>query len=80
MTEYDWVMGLGISFFVAIVMTIATSYRENEFKPSGKVFFIFLTIGMAFSWYAQLIEAWYFILSFIATLIFIIFDTYNNRG
>jgi len=71
---YDWIIGLGLIFGLAFMITILLD-------GNGKVFFIFLTVLSAIMVYAAMLDLWVFIVSFIITLVFIISDfTAGNRG
>lgn len=75
---YDWIIGLGLAIIIAIAFTfINFQFRQGE--GSGLVFFAFLTLGMAISVYAGLLDLWYLVLSSIF-LIFILIFTSRSRG
>ena len=78
--DFDWILGLGLSIFIAIILTALVSVREGSISGSGKVFFMFLPIGLAVSVYADLIDLWIFILSFIFSIIIIFFEVKGNNN
>ena len=59
---------------IAIILTAVIGIKENKIEGSGKVFFIFLPLGLAISVYGGLIDLWIFILSFIFAIIIIFFE------
>ena len=76
---FDWIIGLAIGLLVAIVLTAGTSMKKGSLEGSGKVFFMFLPLGLAISVYAGLIDVWIFILSFIFAIIMIYFEIRSNN-
>ncbi len=78
MAEYDWILGLGVAFFIAGIMTIVVSYKDGQLQVNGKVFFFFLTIGLGISVYSGLIDFWYFVVSFLFSLILVFYEFYSR--
>lgn len=77
---FDWIIGLGLAFFVAIILTALVSIKDGSLSGSGRVFFMFLPIGLAISTFAGLIDLWIFVLSFIFSIIIIYFEVRGNNN
>lgn len=78
MAEFEWIIGLGLSIVIGIVMTVI-NYELREGEGSGLVFFCFLNIGLAVSAYAGLVPLWYFVLSSIFLIIILIYSATSGR-
>ena len=63
MSEYDWVIGIGIPILLALI------YYFFDSKNSGLVIFVFLNIGLGIMVYANLIEFWVLVLSIMFTIL-----------
>jgi len=69
---FEWMLGIGIMFGLAFVMTVLTFSNMS-------CFFVWLTIFCAFVVWGGLLDLWVLILSIIITTVVIYFEIQTNK-
>jgi len=70
---FEWMLGIGIMFGLALVMTILTFNNLS-------CFFVWLTIFNAFVVWAGLLPLWTLILCIVILTVVIYFEAINKNG
>lgn len=70
---FEWIIGLGLAFGLALIFTVLTSQDFNTFL-------VWLTIFIGFSIWAGLLPLWILILCIIILVIVIYLEIQNKGG